>query len=197
MTSLQIRRRRIAKPTLESLDDRIVPSAGGGGLRAQALEARAIHSAEIRAARAEQRAELREARVQLLQARAEHRAELQAARMQFRQSQLQNRAELRAARLHPGMVANTMTARFTASAAPTTIAMKSATTTQSTPSVTSGASVSVNAAPTNFSNLVIGAPMAASPSDPNSTAPTTSTSSSSQQAGTNAVTETPVDVSDV
>lgn len=115
--------------------------------------------------------------------------------MQLRQAQLQHRAELRASRLHPGMAASTMTTSFTA---PSTVAMTSATTSQSSPSVASDTSTSANPAPTNFPNMVIGAPMPASPSDPISTAPSTSSITSSQGAANNAAaTGTPVDVSDI
>lgn len=99
MNSLQYRRRNTSKPILESLDDRIVPSAAGSAIHAQALESRAIHIAEVRAAQAEHRAEIQAARLQRLEQRAEHRAEIQAERAQRREIQLAQRAEIRAARI--------------------------------------------------------------------------------------------------
>jgi hypothetical protein len=99
MNSLQYRRRHTSKPNLESLDDRIVPSAAGSAIHAQALESRAIHIAEVRAARAEQRAEIQAARLQRLELQAQHRAEIQAERARRREAQMAHRAEIRAARI--------------------------------------------------------------------------------------------------
>jgi hypothetical protein len=99
MNSLQYRRHHTSKPILEPLDDRIVPSAAGSAIHAQALESRAIPIAEVRAAQAEHRAEIQAARLQRLELRAEHRAELQAERAERREAQLAQRAEIRAARI--------------------------------------------------------------------------------------------------
>jgi len=88
MTSPQYRRRRLSKLTLESLDDRIVPSAAGSAIHAQALEARAEHAAEVRAERLQQ-----------MEIRAEHQAEIRAERAAAREQRAEQRAELRAARI--------------------------------------------------------------------------------------------------
>jgi len=109
MTSLQYRRRHLSKPVLEMLDERVVPSAAGSALHGQAMEAHAIRVAEIRAARAEHLAQVREMRLERLEARAEHRAELRAERVQLLQARAEHRAQLRAeraARLFPAAATN-------------------------------------------------------------------------------------------
>lgn len=117
MTSPLYRRRRLSKPNLESLDDRIVPSAAGSAIHAQALEARAEHVAEVRAER-----------LQRMEIRAEHMAEVRAERAQQRELRLEHRAELRAARLQriQAQIAAMRAVGFNANFGPNAIAFRGA-----------------------------------------------------------------------